>query len=464
MFRLRGAIPTKLAGGAASGMSAFQSASFSTTIPRLSNKDYYKTLGISKTATKDEVKKAYRKRAMETHPDQGGKKEEFAEVSEAYECLSNAERRQVYDQYGSEAANQAASGMGGMGGMGGFGGRDPRDVFSEFFRGFGGGGGDFGGDSGPRQAAPVEVSVRLTLEEIAAGCSKTVRATKAAICKDCRGHGTKSQEAKPKCSQCQGTGHVMQQRHMGGGMMQQLVSDCPRCQGSGSVAKKDDECPRCTGAGFRNLASETNVQIPAGVPSAATMILRGEGGQMPNAIAGDMHITITQSPHAVFTRRGNDLTTTMNISLSESLLGLQRPLKLVSGRTVCVQSNPEDGILKQNSVIRLPGEGIPKDNGGKGDVFVYINVDMPKTPLTQEQKEAVIKAFGEPKPDPNATPGNTIKAKLLKESKEKLEEQKASAWSGDGGSGGGNGGGRSRRGAGGHPGAGGQQQMECAQQ
>lgn len=244
-------------------------------------------------------------------------------------------------------------------------------------------------------------------------------------------------------------------------MVQQLVSDCPRCSGTGSVAKKDDECARCTGAGYRNLAQETNVQVPPGVPSAATMILRGEGGQMPNAIAGDMHITITQVPHAVFQRRGNDLTTTMTVSLSESLIGLQRPLKLVSGRTVCVESNPEEGMLKQNSVIRLPGEGMPKENGGKGDVYVYINVDMPRKPLTQEQKDAVIKAFGAPTPDPNATPGNTVKGKLLKESKEKLEEQKASAWSGDGASSG-RGGGGGRRASAGHPG--GNQGVECAQQ
>lgn len=449
MFRLRSAVTSVGIASAAGSSSLLHGTRFASS----GSKDFYKTLGVSKTASKDEIKKAYRKRALETHPDQGGKKEEFAEVAEAYEVLSNAEKRQMYDQYGSEGMDQMG-GMGGPGGMGGFGGRRPEDIFSEFFRQSG-----FGGFHGGMQQAgvpPLDVKLRLTLEEIAKGASKTVRVTRPTICGDCRGNGTKSQQPKPQCSQCHGSGQVIQQHRMGAGMVQQVVSQCPRCGGTGSVAKKDDECPRCHGAGHRNMAQEINLQIPPGVPSGATMVVQGEGGTMPNVPPGDLHVHLEQVEHAVFTRRGADLTATMEITLSEALLGFERPMKMVDGRTVCVKG--PDGVVKHNSVIRLAGEGMPKAESGKGDLYVFLTVAMPRT-LTAEQKAAITTAFGAPAKDANATSGNTVVGKLLRESKEQLLEQKASAWADEE-----RGGGRGQRGGRGSRGGPQQGGVECAQQ
>lgn len=417
-----------------------------------SGKDFYKVLGVSRTASKDEIKKAYRKRALETHPDQGGKKEEFAEVAEAYECLNNPEKKQVYDQYGSEAVNNMGAGGGGMGG---FHGRNAEDVFSEFFRQAGGFGDMFGGGRGrgPQQVPPVEVQLKVTLEEIANGASKTVRVTRPSVCSDCRGNGTKSQQAKPKCSQCNGSGQVVQQHRMGAGMVQQVVAQCPRCGGQGSVAKKDDECARCHGLGYRQMTNEVNLNVPVGVPGGVTLAVQGEGGTMPNAIPGDLHVHIEQIPHKDFTRRGDDLTVTMEVSLSEALLGVQRPLRLLDGRTVSLKAGGDDSVLKQDAVIKIAGEGMPKaEHGGKGDLYVFVNLQMPKT-LNAEQRAAIETAFGKPAADANASVGNTVKGKVLRETKGRLEEQKASEWSRHAG------GGRSGGRRGGQ-----QQQAECAQQ
>ncbi|KAL7710120.1 chaperone protein DNAj [Lotmaria passim] len=433
------------------------------------NKDYYKILGVDKNADLKAIKKAYRKRALETHPDQGGNKEEFAEVAEAYEVLSNPDKKKLYDQYGSEAATNpnmgAAGGPGG--GFGGMGGRSAEDIFAEFFRGGMGGMGGFGdmfGGTGGRQASPtlqpLEVRTRLTLEDVYKGVTKTIRVNRPQMCAECTGFGTKSKTEKPKCTQCGGSGSVVQQHRMGPGMVQQTISECPRCRGTGTMAKPEDQCHKCHGKGYRTVSQDVTVEIPAGVPSNVTLVVRGEGGTIPGCPPADMHLHVEVSPHHVFQRRGNDLVVNRDVTLQEALLGLHMPLKMLDGRTVNVETSA-DHILKPEGVIKLSGEGMPSTTGEKGDVYIFTHLKLPSK-LTSEQKELVGKAFGVPARDAHASLGNTVKARVMRETREQLEEQKRGIWASQEGSGYGGGSGSSRRSNGGMPG--GTQHAECATQ
>ncbi|RNF12030.1 putative chaperone DNAJ protein [Trypanosoma rangeli] len=416
------------------------------------SKDYYKILGVSRTATASEIKKAYRKRALETHPDQGGKKEDFAEVAEAYECLNNDEKRRVYDQYGSEAAANmnAANGMGGFGGH-----HTAEDIFAEFFKGRMGG---FGGDMrpGPAQVQPIEVKLRLTLEEVYKGVSKKARVNRPVKCADCRGFGTKSQTKKPKCAHCDGSGHVVHQHRMGPGMVQQTVSQCSRCGGSGTMAKPEDKCPKCHGMGYRNLAQDVNIDIPPGVPANVTLIVRGEGGSMPDAEPGDLHVQVEVAPHKVFTRRGDDLLMKKEMTLSEALLGMQLSVKTLDGRHVLVKV-PHDTVLHPDSVLKVTGEGMPGTNGGRGDLYVITHMKMPHK-LTAQQREAITKAFGKPQEGSQTSNEKTATARVMRETAQELEDAMRGHWDaqeggGIGGGAGGHGRGRQRS-----------QQAECVHQ
>ncbi|KEG15189.1 putative chaperone DNAJ protein [Trypanosoma grayi] len=432
-------------------------ASVTTALPGVSlrlvssqEKDYYKTLGVSRSASPSDIKKAYRKRALETHPDQGGKKEDFAEVAEAYECLSNEEKRRVYDQYGSEAASH----MGAEGGMGGFNGRSAEDIFAEFFKGGMGGFGEM--NRGPPQVPPIAVKLRLTLEEIYKGVTKSPRINRPAICSDCRGFGTKSQTKKPKCTHCDGSGHVVHQHRMGPGMVQQTVSQCPRCGGSGTMAKAEDQCPKCRGLGYRHLAQDVNIEIPAGVPADVTLVVCGEGGTMPDAEPGDLHVQIEVAHHKIFTRRGDDLLMTKEVSLSEALLGLHMSIKMLDGRHLTVKV-PGDTVLKPDSVLKLSGEGMPSSNGGRGDLYIIKRLKVPQK-LTKQQREAIESAFGEPHKVPDASEDKMVTARVIRESAHELEETMREKWGAQEGGRQGRGGGRQRRDK---PGS---QQAECVHQ
>lgn len=385
-------------------------------------KDYYKILGVERTASQKDIKKAYRKRALETHPDQGGKKEDFAEVAEAYECLSNEEKRRIYDQYGSEGVENAANGMGG------FGSRTAEDIFAEFFKsrmgGFGG-----GGHSGPAQVQPIEIKLRMTLEEIYKGASKKPRVNRPVVCADCRGFGTKSKTKKPKCSYCDGSGHVVQQHRMGPGMLQQTVTQCVRCGGTGTFAAPEDTCNKCRGVGYRHVDQEVSIEIPAGVPSNVTLVVRGEGGSMPDAEPGDLHVHIDVAPHKTFTRRGDDLLIKKEVSLSEALLGFRMPIKTLDGRTIAVKA-PQDTVLEPESVLKIPGEGMPSASGGRGDLYVITHLKMPRK-LTSQQRELITKAFGQNKDEVSSDASSsekTITARVMRESAQELEDAMREQW------------------------------------
>lgn len=422
-------------------------------------KDYYKTLGVSKDASTQDIKKAYRKKAMVAHPDQGGNADEFAQISEAYEVLSNEEKKRIYDQYGSEAAQSGMGGMGGPGGMGGMGGRSPEDIFSEFF---GGGMGGMGG-MGRRQqkVEDIDVKVRLTLEEVYSGVTKQVRVSRPTVCSDCNGKGTKSGEDKPKCGVCKGQGRVVRTMGGGGGVFQQVMSACDKCGGTGSAAKAGDNCGKCHGDGYRTQSAEVSIPIPAGCPNNAVLQAPGEGGVIPGAIPGNLNLHIEMIEHRVFRRRGNDLLMDIDLSFAEAMTGFERSVKLPDGRTVSVHS-PKGEILQTSSVLKLQGEGLPPTDGGpRGDIYVMVKVKMPKT-LNDEQREALEKAFGKAPKDPHATSGNTLQARMVKEGKEEFEAKKASTWARqEGGQQHHGGGGGGRRGGGGQAGG---PEVQCANQ
>ncbi|KAG5492175.1 hypothetical protein GH5_01082 [Leishmania sp. Ghana 2012 LV757] len=361
--------------------------------------------------------------------------------------------------------------MGGAG-MGGFGagGRSAEDIFAEFFRGgmggMGGFGDMFGGGPGGRQGTPtlqpLEVRTRLTLEDVYKGVTKTMRVNRPQVCSDCAGFGSKSRTEKPRCTQCNGSGHVVQQHRMGPGMVQQTITECPRCRGTGSMSKPEDQCPKCHGKGYRTVSQDVTVEIPAGVPSNVTLVVRGEGGTIPGAPPADMHLHIELSPHRVFQRRGNDLIVNKEVTLQEALLGLHMPLKLLDGRTVSIETSA-DQVLKPEGVIKVTGEGLPGTSGERGDVYIFTHLKMPNR-LSNEQKEHIKKALGAPAKDADASPGNNVKARVMRESREQLEEQKRSLWaSQESGGYSGVGGGSSRRTAG-STASGGAQQVECATQ
>uniref|UniRef100_A0A7S1QYY0 J domain-containing protein n=1 Tax=Neobodo designis TaxID=312471 RepID=A0A7S1QYY0_NEODS len=398
-------------------------------------RDYYEVLGVSRGASESDLKKAYRKRAMATHPDKGGDKEEFAAVSEAYECLSSPDKRRAYDQFGHEAAN-----MGGMGGMGGH--RSAEDIFADFFRSAGMGGG-MGGGGQPAQVEDVDVKLTATLEDIFSGVTKSVRVRRPAVCGECRGEGTKQPGQKVNCKQCGGSGRVVQRVQMGPGMVQQVVSHCNACDGAGKTIRPEDRCTKCRGEGYTITSESVSISVPAGVPEGAVMVMQGAGGEKPNMAPGNLNVHIEVLPHRTFKRRGDDLILEKTVSLVEALTGVHMRVALPDGRTVVVKSE-EGKPLKHNGVLAVMHEGMPKyQRGGRGHLYVVTKVNMPSN-LTTEQREALEKVFGKAHREEPGT--KTITAKQLSESFQELEQAKAADWSRGGGGHGGSGGGSRRRG------------------
>lgn len=408
---------------------------------------------------------------MEVHPDRpGGNKEAFAALAEAYEVLSDPQKRQVYDQYGAEAATSNHPGMGGFGGGGGggTGGRSPEDIFADFFRQAGGGNpfGDAGGGGRQRmRVSDIEAVVSCTLEEIYSGVHKSIRMSRPHLCASCKGSGSsKGESGKKKCVNCNGSGREVQQVRMGPGMVQQLVQDCRRCSGQGSTIASEDACRACRTEGYVTKSDDISIAIPAGVPDGAVMVLRGMAGDMPDAEPGDINVRIQVKPHSVFQRMGKDLIVQHTCTLSEALLGMELRLTMPDGRTV-VASSPPNQTLKANAVLSFAGLGMPayRGNGGSatpGNLYVVISVKMPAV-LTNEQKELLEKALGKPSRDAGAPESSRIAGKLMTQSFEDLQKAKSGEWSNASSSSGGGGSrGQQRRAAAGMPGQG----VECQQQ
>ena len=336
-------------------------------------KDFYEILGISKSATEAEIKKAYRKKALEFHPDKNpdnpAAEEQFKLAAEAYEILSDAQKKAKYDQYG----HQAFEGAGGHGG--GHGGMNMDDIFSQFGDIFGGGFGGFGGGGGgPRRAkgSNMRIKVKLTLEEIANGVEKKVK-----VKRKVQAPGV----SYKTCSTCNGQGQVMRVTNTILGRMQS-ASTCPSCGGSGQIL---DKKPNNADAQGMILEDETvSIKIPAGVVDGMQLKVSGKGNDAPgNSIPGDLIVAIEELEHEFLKREGENLHYDLYISFAEAVLGVSKDIEAVNGK---VRIKLEEGI-QSGKILRLKGKGIPSINGyGSGDLLVHVNVWTPKT-LNKEQKQ-----------------------------------------------------------------------------
>jgi molecular chaperone DnaJ len=359
--------------------------------------DYYDILQISRSATADEIKKAYRKKALQFHPDKNPGDAEaekrFKEVSEAYEVLSDDKKRQIYDRHGKEALQGGAGGPGmhgfetmdealrtfmGAFGMGGGGGES---IF-EFFGG--GGGGQESGRRGARQGASKRVNITVSFEEAAKGVDKELAITNYVSCSVCNGRGSSSPQGVKTCSKCGGRGQVFEQR----GFFS-MTSNCPTCHGEGKVII--DPCKNCHGQGALKEKQHIKVHIPAGVDSGMRLKMSGYGdaGQQGGP-AGDLYVFITVEPNEVFEREGNDILLDLPISFTEASLGSKKEVPSLFNHT-CRITIPEG--TQNGKIFRVKGEGFPNVHGhGKGDLLVRIFVETP-TSLNERQKQ-LLQDFG----------------------------------------------------------------------
>ena len=366
-------------------------------------RDYYEVLGVSKTATDAEIKKAYRKLAMKYHPDYnpGDKdaEEKFKEVNEANEVLSDPKKRQLYDQYGFagvDPAYAAQNGGGpGAGGFGGFGGDgvDLGDIFGDIFGGgFGGGFSGFGGGSStrtanvPRKGHDIQASVVLTFEEAAHGCSKKITINRQDTCPDCGGTGAAKGTSPETCPDCGGRGYVVTQQRTPFGVMQSQ-QPCSHCGGRGTIIR--NPCKTCRGTGKTAARKSLEINIPAGIDDDQNIALRGQGDAGSNGgPAGDVIVHVTVKADPMFERDGYDVTIHVPITFSQAVLGDDVEVPTVDGRIV--QHIPEG--TQSGTKFRLRGQGIQYLNGrGRGDQYVIVDVEIPKK-VTRAQREA-LKAF-----------------------------------------------------------------------
>ncbi|ELR02316.1 hypothetical protein VC83_01416 [Pseudogymnoascus destructans] len=345
--------------------------------------DLYVTLGIEKTATKSEIKKAYHKAALLHHPDKvpENQREEadtkFKSVSQAYEILHDEDKRHLYDTHGMSAFDGSRQGGPGMDG-----GVDLDDILQQMF-GMGGGGmpPGFGGGPGMKRARrgkDEEQTYEVTLEELYKGKTVKFASTKNVICSHCKGTGGK-ESVKPKsCSSCQGKGMKIGLRQVGPGMVTQERIVCDSCSGTGSVFKEKDRCRKCKGKRTTSEKKVLEIYIPRGAMQGDRIVLEGEADQVPDQTPGDIVFTLVEEDHDVFQRRGHDLLAELKVTLAESLCGFSRVVvKHLDGRGIHMD-HPRGKVLKPGQVLKIDGEGMPhKKSDAKGDLYLVINIEFP---------------------------------------------------------------------------------------
>jgi molecular chaperone DnaJ len=352
----------------------------------MGKKDYYEILEVSKSASQDEIKKAYRQQAIKFHPDKNPDdkqaEENFKEAAAAYEVLSDAQKRQKYDQFGHAAFEN--------GGAGGFqGGMTMDDIFSQFgdiFGGFGGFGGfsGFGGGGsrgGVTKGSNLRVKVKLNLQEVADGVEKKIKVKKYISCDVCSGSGAKNGTAKDTCSTCRGSGQVTRVTNTFLGQMQ-TASTCPTCHGEGTTISQ--KCESCYGEGMVKTDEVIKINIPAGVAEGMQVKMSGKGNAARRGgINGDLLVIIQEEAHPELTRDGSDLLYNLYLSIPQAILGAAVEIPTVEGHAkIKIEAGTQPG-----RILRLRGKGVPEVNGyGRGDLLVQINVWIPKT-LDKEEKK-----------------------------------------------------------------------------
>ena len=351
----------------------------------MSKRDYYEVLGVSKSATPEEIKKAYRQKAIQFHPDKNpgdkASEEKFKEAAEAYEILSNPEKKQRYDHYGHA----------GMGNQGGFSGQHMtmEDIFSSFGDIFGGGGfggfGGFGGGSrGQRvnRGSNLRIKVTLNLSEVANGCEKKLKVKKYVSCDNCHGSGAKGSSGHTTCSTCKGSGQVTRISNSIFGQIQQS-SVCPTCNGEGKIITQ--KCEKCYGEGLIQGEEVVTIKIPAGVGEGMQLSVGGKGNAARRGgVPGDLLVLIAEEEHPELIRDENDLIFNLFLSFPDLALGLTAEIPTIDGK---VKVKIESGTQPEK-ILRLRGKGIPDVNGyGKGDLLVKIHAWVPQKLTSEEKKQ-----------------------------------------------------------------------------
>ncbi len=352
-------------------------------------RDYYDVLGVSRSASEDEIKKAYRKLAKENHPDlhpgDTAAEARFKEINEAYEVLSDKDKRAKYDQFGHAAfdPNAGFDGFGG-GGASGFD-FDLGSIFDSFF---GGGGSSQRRRNAPQRGESIRAGITLSFEEAVFGCDKEVSVNRVEACDSCGGSGCAEGTTPEVCSECHGTGTVQSVRQTAFGAFSQTTT-CRKCGGRGKIIHQP--CPKCKGAGQVRRTKKISVQIPAGIDDGQTISLRGQGNAGVNGgPTGDLLITVSVRPHPYFVRDGSSILYEMPISIVQASLGCDLEVPTLDGK---VQYHVPEGT-QTGTVFRLRGKGVPHLRGdGRGDQYVTVTVETPKN-LTAEQKR-LLEELGE---------------------------------------------------------------------
>ncbi len=370
----------------------------------MAKRDYYEVLGVAKGATADEIKKAYRKMAIKYHPDKNpgdkGAEDKFKEAAEAYDVLSNSDKKARYDQFGH--AGMSGNGAGGFSG-GGF---SMDDIFSQFgdvfgghFGGFGGFGG-FGSQGGGRRVSrgsDIRIRVKLELKDVAHGVEKKVKINKQVHCNTCNGKGAKSEADIKTCETCKGTGQVTRVTQTFLGSMQ-TASVCPTCNGEGKTIAKP--CSSCSGSGLVKEIEEISFKIPPGVAQGMQLTVQGKGNAAKSGgVNGDLLVVIEETDHPDLQRDGNDLIFSLFISIPDAVLGTDADIPAIDGKLrIKVEPGTQSG-----KILRLRGKGLPDVNRyGTGDLLVYIQIWTPKK-IEKQEKEMLekLKISASFKPNPS---------------------------------------------------------------
>lgn len=346
-------------------------------------RDYYEVLGVTREASDDEIKKAYRKLAKEYHPDlhPGDKTAEanFKEVNEAYEVLSDHDKKSRYDQFGHAGVDpNFGGGAGGSPFQGGF---DISDIFDSFFGGFGGGATRRANPNAPRRGSDTEANLVISFEEAAKGCTKTITYQQIESCGDCHGTGAAAGTSPKTCPNCNGTGQVRISQRTPFGVVQSSQT-CDRCGGKGKII--DTPCHTCDGKGRVRRQKSIEVTVPAGIDDEQILNVGGKGNAGANGgPSGDLHVYISVRPHPIFERRGNDVWCEMPITFTQAALGADVTVPTLDGK---VQYHVHEGT-QPGDVFKLKGKGIQSLHGrSRGDQFVQVTVEVPKN-LSKRQKE-----------------------------------------------------------------------------
>jgi molecular chaperone DnaJ len=356
----------------------------------LAKRDYYEVLGVSRDATEDEIKKAYRKLARKYHPDVNKEDkdaaEKFKEINEAYEVLKDPEKRARYDQFGHAGVGQGGFDAGDFGGFGGFGGFGDfgSDIFDDIFDIFGG---SFGRSRrrGPTRGADIRYDLEITLEEAAFGAEKEVEIFRMESCKNCNGTGAKPGTMPKTCPSCGGSGQVRRVQNLGP-MQFTNVTTCTNCGGRGTII--EEPCPKCHGRGQSKVGRKIKIKVPAGVDTGSQLRMSGEGepGELGGP-PGDLYVVIRVKPHKLFVRQGDDLIYQAPISFVQATLGDEIDVPTLEEK---VKLKIPEGT-QPGTRFRLRSKGIPHLRGyGRGDLIVQVEVVIPKK-LNDKQKELLVK-------------------------------------------------------------------------